>query len=77
MPFWAYAQDNVKWCVVSDTNYSTKLTLVGNDKLLKNVSKDVDNERFAMYNDNLYYISSNRHAVICFNIKKSKFLCYR
>ena len=68
-PFWAYSQNGVKWCVVSDTNYNAKLTLVGNDKLLKNVSKEVDNEHFAIYNDNLYYITSNNHAVVRYNLK--------
>lgn len=67
-----YAQNGVKWCHVSDTNYNTKLTLVHNNQLLKNINKNVDNENFAIHNNELYYISSNNEAVVKFNINTKR-----
>lgn len=67
-----YAQNEVKWCHVSDTNYNTKLTLVHNNQLLKNINKNVDNENFAIHNNELYYISSDNKAVIKFNINTKR-----
>lgn len=67
-----YAQNGVKWCHVSDTNYNTKLTLVHNNQLLKNINKNVDNENFAIHNNELYYISSDNKAVVKLNINTKR-----